>query len=329
MELPQVQSAGIQRNPDSEVLDSYSRTVVSAVERVKPSVVAVDVRKRLGTTRLGRVVQGGGSGFVISGDGFVVTNSHVIEGAESIHVRLDDGRSFRAEVAGDDPHTDLAVLRIDAEKLAPVTFGDSSALKPGRLVVAVGSPYGFEATVTAGVVSALGRSLRTGSGRLIDDIVQTDAALNPGNSGGPLVDSQGRVIGVNTAIIAPARGISFAIASNIASFIAARLIRDGKIRRGILGIAGQNVPLHESLARLHRLPNKGGVLVAGLEPHGPAEQAGIELNDLIVSFAGKPVDGIDELHRLLVQESIGAAAQLTVLRAAAKKMLFVVPDESK
>jgi S1-C subfamily serine protease len=291
--------------------------VTHAVEAVAPSVVNVEVPRR-----------GSGSGFLLTPDGFALTNSHVVAGAPRVEAKLPDGRVLPAHVVGDDPDTDLAVIRVDAPDLAPVRLGDSSALRVGQLVVAIGNPYGFQCSVTAGVVSALGRSLRSRTGRLMDNLIQTDAALNPGNSGGPLVDSRGEVIGVNTAVILPAQGICFAIPIRTAQFVAGRLIKDGRIRRGFLGLGGQTAPLPRNHVRLHRLEAATGVLVLSVEPGGPAAAAGVAEGDVIVAFAGRPVAAIDDLQRLLAEGPIGARTTLTVLRRGEKRELEVTPEES-
>src|SRR3954462_15773327 len=248
---------------DDQLLDAYSIAVTSAAARITPAVVNVESNG------------GHGSGFFFSPDGFILTNSHVVNAARAIHVTSFDGTRYEASVAGDDPHTDLAVLRISAPTQIAATLGDSDAIRPGQLAIAVGNPYGFQCTVTAGVVSALGRSMRARSGRLIDNVIQTDAALNPGNSGGPLVDSRGEVIGVNTAVILPAQGLCFAIGVGTAKHVAAWLIKDGKIRRSHIGVGGQNVPLHRRLVRYYQLSAPSGVLVISVASGGPAERAGL------------------------------------------------------
>src|SRR3989441_8223593 len=278
------------RPDDGSLLDEYSRTVVRAVEMVSPSVVNIDVYKKV---RLRRAASGGapapgasgdepevragtGSGFIFTPDGFILTNSHVVSGAARADVTLNDGRRLAAQVVGLDPNTDLAVVRVNGAGFQAARLGKSRSIRPGQVVIAIGNPYGFQCTVTTGVVSALGRSLRAGSGRLIDNVIQTDAALNPGSSGGPLVNSAGEVIGVNTAVILPAQGICFAIAIDTVKFVAGRLIKDGTIKRAYIGVAGQDVPLHRRLVRHHGLPRDTGILVAGIEKDSPAQRAGLE-----------------------------------------------------
>jgi S1-C subfamily serine protease len=310
---------------DDELLDAYSRAVVSAADAVSPSVVNIEVWQPV----RGRDTQSSGSGFIFAPDGFILTNSHVVHGAEKIEVALLDGRRFRAQKVGDDPGTDLAVIRIAASNLAAARLGDSESIRVGQLVVAIGNPYGFQCTVTAGVVSALGRSLRSFSGRLIDSVIQTDAALNPGNSGGPLVTSRGEVIGVNTAVITPAQGICFAIGINTAKFVVASLMRDGRVRRSYIGVGGQNVPLHRRVVRFHGLPVETGVMVESIEPDSPAMRAGLRKGDIIAGFGGTAVAGIDELHKILTQEKVGVSYPIVVIRGAEKLHLNIVPGEGE
>jgi len=310
---------------DEALLDSYSNTVSGVAAKVGHSVV--NIRTRRGNARGQSESGGSGSGFIIAPDGYILTNSHVVHGADQLEVALADGRSLKAALIGDDPETDLAVIRIHADDLSDVTLGDSQSVRVGQIAIAIGSPFGFQQTVTAGVVSALGRSMRSQSGRLMDNIIQTDAALNPGNSGGPLVNSRGEVIGVNTAVILPAQGICFAIASNTAKFVAAWLIKEGRIRRSWIGVAGQNVPIHPRVVRFHRLPAAHGVLVAGMEPGSPAHRAGLLEGDVIVAFKGQTIPQIDELHRHLVASAIGLPGELTVIRHTEKINLTIVPEE--
>jgi S1-C subfamily serine protease len=323
-----VAAAAVRSAPnDGGLLDSYSRTVTRVVETVGPAVVNLRVHKAGRAGQRGQESGGSGSGFVIAPDGFILTNSHVVHGADKLEVTLADGQVFAGEVVGEDPETDLAVVRINSSQLAFAHLGDSKSIRVGQVAVAIGSPFGFQQTVTAGVVSALGRSMRSQSGRLIDNVIQTDAALNPGNSGGPLVNSRGEVIGVNTAIILPAQGICFAIASSTAEFVAAWLIKEGHIRRSWIGVIGQSVPIHRRVVRFHRLAAEFGVLVAGLEPGSPASRAGLREGDVIIAFAGEPVAGIDELLRHLVARVIGIPSTLTVIRHTEKLDLVVTPEE--
>lgn len=288
------------RNDDG-LLDAYSNAVISASEAITPSVVNIEVTFKTSNDKNNRgPAKGGGSGFVFTPDGYIFTNSHVIHNSEQIQVHLSDGRRLEARLIGEDVHSDLAVIQIWAPNLVPAALGDSQQLKPGQLVVAVGNPYGFQSTVTAGVVSALGRSMRSQSGRLIDNIIQTDASLNPGNSGGPLVNSRGHVVGVNTAVILPAQGICFAVPINTAKSVAVALIRDGFVRRGWLGIAAQNVPINRRVMRYHNVPNTGAVLVIGVEPNSPAQRAGLKEGDAILSVGGHEVNDVDELQRALL-----------------------------
>ena len=314
-----------------EALDAYSRTVTAVAELVSPAVVKIDVRLDSRSRRRAAPgpEHGSGSGFVFTPDGFILTNSHVVQGAAEIEVNLTDGRQYPATVVGNDPDTDLAVVRIHAPDLVAAKLGDSAALRVGQLVVAVGNPYGFQCTVTAGVVSALGRSLRSQSGRLIDNVIQTDAALNPGNSGGPLANSRGEVIGVNTAIILPAQGICFAVPANTAQYVVGLLMRDGRIRRGYIGVAGQNIQLPRRFVQHHRLTEPGAVLVVTVEPDSPARDAGLRDGDVIVELDGRPIAGIDDLHRLLTEARIGVRTRLTVVRHAGKEALTIIPEESR
>ncbi len=307
---------------DDQLMDAYSKAVVQAADEVGPSVVNIEVRRRDGRR------EGSGSGFVITPDGFVLTNSHVVHGAHKIDVVLADGRRPDAHVVGDDPDTDLAVIRVYAPQLRPVRLGESKNIRVGQLAIAIGNPYGFQCTVTAGVVSAMGRSLRAKTGRLMDDIIQTDAALNPGNSGGPLVNSRGEVIGVNTAVILPAQGLCFAIGIATAKHVAGWLIKDGKIRRSYIGVGGQNVPLHRRVLRFHQLPAPTGVLVISVAPNSPAAQAGLREGDVMVEFNGQPIPSIDTLHKLLTGDQIGVASSLTILRGTEKIALPITPGES-
>lgn len=319
-----------QRSPapsDGELLDAYSRAVIHAAESVSPAVVRIDSHRQTPGSAQRPHPTGSGSGFIFTPDGLILTNSHVVHDAHRLHVTLPDGRQADAELVGDDPDTDLAVIRIGTTPLASVELGDSDALRVGQLAIAIGNPFGFDATVTAGVVSALGRSLRASSGRLIDSVIQTDAALNPGNSGGPLVNSRGQVIGVNTAIILPAQGICFAIAVNTVKFVAGRLIRDGRIRRAYIGLAGQNTKIPRHLLRFHNLSTEQGILVMSLEAGSPAAAAGIEPGDVIVEYDGHPTTSIDDLHRLLTDQRIGLMASVLVLRQNEKRLLTIVPAE--
>jgi S1-C subfamily serine protease len=321
---PVVSSASpVSPSNDGELLDAYSKAVVKAADLVSHSVVNIEVHKRVpgrGDTRAGS-----GSGFVISPDGLVLTNSHVVHGASKIEVTLDDGRRPDAHLVGEDPETDLAVLRIYAPNLTAAKLGESKDLRVGQLAIAIGNPYGFQYTVTAGVVSALGRSLRANSGRLMDDIIQTDAALNPGNSGGPLVNSRGEVIGVNSAVILPAQGICFAIAIDTAKYVAGWLVKDGKIRRSYIGVGGQNVKIHRRIVRFHNLPVETGLLVVSIEPGSPAERAGLQVGDVIAEFGSQPIPTIDALHKLLTESRIGNSTAMTVIRHTEKLAMEIVP----
>ncbi len=319
---------------DDELLDAYSRAVISAAEKVSPSVVNIEVQARPGTAKAGSTPPwpergGKGSGFIFTPDGFLLTNSHVVHDAGQVEVELTDGRRLQADKVGDDPDTDLAVVRINAPNLVPASLGDSHTVRVGQLAIALGNPYGFQCTVTAGVVSALGRSLRSRSGRMMDNIIQTDAALNPGNSGGPLANSRGEVIGVNTAVILPAQGICFAIAINTAKFVAGQLIKEGKIRRSYIGVAGQDVPLLRRVVRFHNLPVDSGILVVAVEDGSPAQSAGVLEGDVIVAYGNQPIAGIDQLHRVLTEKQVGVRSSLAVIRKGEKRILGIVPEEWK
>jgi S1-C subfamily serine protease len=294
-------------------LDAYSRVVTTAVELTSPAVVGIEVRVDGRRT-------GSGSGFIATPDGFIFTNSHVVHGAREIEVAL---------LVGDDPDSDLAVIRISAGELTAIAFGDSATIRPGQLAIALGNPFGLQTTVTAGIVSALGRTLRSQSGRLMDNIIQTDAALNPGNSGGPLVDAHGRVIGVNTAIVAAGQGICFAIAANTAKHIASLLIRDGKIARGFVGIAGSDVDIPRFLQRLHGLTQRRGILVQSVEAASPASRAGIEPGDIVIALGVEPVEGVDGLHRVLTGgDRVDAPTTVTVLRRHERVQRTIIPSEA-
>jgi S1-C subfamily serine protease len=314
MNAPGPAEAG--RDNDDELLDAYSQAVIGAVEMVGPAVVNVH-----------RGGDGAGSGVIFTPDGLVLTNHHVVHGAAKPEVILPDGRALRADVIGQDAGTDLAVLRVDAT-LPFARFGDSRRVRVGQVAIAIGNPYGFQHTVTSGVISALGRSLRSHSGRLIDDIIQTDAALNPGNSGGPLVTTRGEVIGINTAMIRPAQGLCFAIGINTARFVASRLIRDGRIRRAYIGIAGQNIDVPRSLARANSLAVSSAVRVASVEKGSPAAAAGLAAGDILVAFGDVAVTGVDDLHRVLGEEQIQRTVDITVIRGGHRHVVAVSPVES-
>ena len=318
-------------HPDAALLDAYSRTVVGVSQNVSPSVVQIKVKKSTPAKRRRRNNQpfGTGSGFIISSDGYVVTNSHVVNRALAIKVALQDGREFNGRLIGEDPATDIALLQIDADNLRTARFANSDELQVGQLAVAIGNPYGFQYSVTTGVVSALGRTLRSESGRLIDDVIQTDAALNPGNSGGPLVNSQGLVIGVNTAVILPAQGLCFAVSSNLAEYVVGKLVSEGKVRRGYIGIAGQNVPIHPNLVKHLQLKVRSGVQVQSLEADGPTFNSELRAGDIIVGFEDKTIHSIDDLHQSLTEKTIGRPVSLTVLRKNKLEQVKVIAAEMK
>ncbi|HEV7398159.1 MAG TPA: trypsin-like peptidase domain-containing protein [Pyrinomonadaceae bacterium] len=333
-----VRVPAVNAQPDEDLLDAYSRAVISAAEQVSPSVVYIEVQQpassRRGNGPRGprespRESRGSGSGFIFTPDGFILTNSHVVHGSTKIEVTVSDGRKSVADLIGDDPDTDLAVIRINAPNLVPVHLGEAQKIRVGQLVVAIGNPYGFQYSVTAGVVSALGRSLRAQSGRLMDDVIQTDAALNPGNSGGPLVNSRGEVVGVNTAMILPAQGICFATSIDTAKFVASRLIRDGKVSRSYIGLAGQNVPLPRRIVRYYNLAVESGILVVSFETNSPARTAGLREGDIIIGLDDKPIAGIDDLHKLLTEDRIAHKSSVEVIRGTERLRMEVTPGESR
>ncbi|WP_420151649.1 S1C family serine protease [Spirosoma sp.] len=329
---------------DSVLLDAYSNTIVNVAKKVSPSVVQIKVSGRTyGTVSDRRNTlppqrrspgqeeqdSGTGSGFIISSDGYLITNNHVVAGAQRITVSLPDSRDFDATLVGRDPATDIAVLKIYADGLKAIRFADSKQVQVGQIAIALGNPYGFQYSLTAGVVSALGRTLRSESGRLIDDVIQTDASLNPGNSGGPLVNSNGDVIGVNTAVILPAQGICFAVSSNLTALVAGKLIMDGRVRRGYLGIAGQLINLTERIKQYNQLSARTGVMIVSVEADGIAGNGNLRPGDIIVGFNNDSVASVDDLHRLLTDDTIGRSVQLTVLRENRKQGVMVIPGELK
>lgn len=320
-------NGGIAAPPESpaeqSALDAYSQAVIGAAEKVSPAVVNIEVEHR--SRRDPAPVRGSGSGFIFTPDGFVLTNSHVVHNAQRITAALSDGRNFEARLVGDDPDTDLAIVRINGPSLPAIELGDSNTLRVGQLVIAIGNPYGFQTTVTAGVVSALGRSFRAASGRLIENLIQTDAALNPGNSGGPLVDWRGRVVGVNTAVIFPAQGLCFAIPVSTVKFVATQLMTSGKVHRSYIGLGGQPVPLHRRIVRYHDLEKESGVLVVSLDETGPARKAGIAEGDILLAFDDQPIGDVDDLHRLLTKERVNRPVKVTLLRQLKKLDLTLTP----
>ena len=299
---------------EAELFDAYSHAVTSAVDLIGPSVVKIDAG-------------GTGSGFIFAPDGLILTNSHVVTNARRIGVTLPDGRDLVADLVGDDPHTDLAVLRVTAPDVIAAPFGDSSTLRPGQLVIAIGNPFGFQHTVTAGVVSALGRSLRARTVRLMENLIQTDAALNPGNSGGPLVTSRAQVVGVNTAVILGGQGIAFAVPINTARYVVSCLLRDGRVRRSHLGVAGHDAAIPRLLVRAHHLAHDRGVAITAVSEGTPAAAAQLRPGDIIVEFAGEAVRGIDDLHRLLTEDRIGELLALKILRRGEIRRVLVTPRE--
>lgn len=326
---PASQAFGQER--DDVLLDAYSKAIVKVVESVSPSVVFIEATKTMKNRRGERLERvGSGSGFIFTPDGFILTNSHVVNSTSRLTVILQSGARHEADIIGDDPSTDLAVLKISTPETLPAAiFADSSALRVGQVAIAIGNPLGFQATVTAGVVSALGRSLRTDSGRLIDDVIQTDAALNPGNSGGPLVNSAGEVIGVNTAVIRMAQGICFAIASNTSKWVAAKLIRDGKISRGYLGIGAQNIRLPKLIARNLERASERALLITNIEPNSPAARANLTSGDILLRFDGEEISGIDDLHRILTEHRIGVPIKASILRRTDLLRVEITPEERR
>ncbi len=320
-----VSAQTVRPETDEDLLDAYSRAVVGVVDKVGPAVVSIGVRKRTRSLRYGQ--EGAGSGVIIAPDGFVLTNHHVVEGAEDVQVRLTDGRSFSAHLVGSDPATDLAVVRAEASNLPTAELGDSDSLRVGQLVIAIGNPLGFQSTVSTGVISALGRALRSQAGRLIENVIQTDVPLNPGNSGGPLVDSRGRVIGINTAMIFMAQGISFAVPVNTVKWVVGELVTRGKVRRAYLGIAGQVRPIGRRIQRHLELQAATAVEVVSVEEEGPAHQAGVREGDLMLSVNGKSVASVDDIHRLLTGWTGGSPLSLTILRNGERLQVQVIPGE--
>jgi S1-C subfamily serine protease len=305
-------------------MDAYSQIITSALERASKGVVKIDILTR----QNGKTSQGGtGSGFIFSSDGYVLTNSHVIQRAEKIMLTLHDGAEEEATIIGDDPDTDLALLKTYARDYAPVTLGDSEALKIGQLAIAIGNPLGFQYTVTSGIISSLGRSMRAYTGRLIDNVIQTDAALNPGNSGGPMIDGAGAVIGVNTAIIQGAQNLSFAVSINTAKHVIPQLIKDGKVRRAYVGVGTQQVQLHQRLIQFHNLPNHRALYVLTVEPKSPAAEAGLQQGDILISFNSHPIESVDDLFARLTAETIDSVQYLSVLRDKQRKVLEIYPAE--
>jgi S1-C subfamily serine protease len=318
-----------QGGDDQHLLDAYSKTITGVVGTVAEAVVHIEIKKRALNRRTNEtsLQPAAGSGFIISSDGYIVTNSHVVENAEEIKVSFSDGRKVSAELKGADPSTDIAVIKTYESGLKSMAFSDSDKLKPGQIAIAIGNPMGLQHSVTAGVISALGRTLRATNGRLIDDVIQTDAALNPGNSGGPLVNSQGLVVGVNTAVIASAQGLCFAVSSNLTAYIAGKIILEGKVKRAQIGIAGQAVNLSQRMIAANKLDQPSGVYVSDIVPDGPSNNTALKISDIIIGFQTKPVRSVDDLHKLLTDQTIGKKIQLQVLRLGEKILIPVVPGE--
>lgn len=313
---------------DTHLLDAYSQTVSNIYNTISPSVVHIRNVRSKPLNKTNEKNESMGSGFIISSDGYIISNHHVAEAATELFVTLDDGTVLKAELKGADPSTDIAVLKIDGRSLKSLSFADSDKLKPGQIAIAIGNPYGLQQTVTAGIVSAVGRSLRAGNGRLIDDVIQTDAALNPGNSGGPLLNSEGYVIGVNTAIISSAQGICFAVSSNLASYIAGQIIIKGKVNRGLIGIAGQTVQITQRMREYNHIVNKTGVFVFEVMKSNPLTQRKIKYGDIIVQFNGKKVESVDGLFKYLTEETIGMPVKIGLLREGRLVQEFIIPEPS-
>lgn len=314
---------------DNALLDAYSQTVSQVYSSISPSVVHIHNRKtEERSNRPSDKQEASGSGFIISSDGYIISNHHVAEGAKELFVTLDDGTILKADLKGSDPSTDIAVLKVDGRNFKALTFADSDLLKPGQIAIAIGNPYGLQQTVTAGVVSAIGRSLRAGNGRLIDDVIQTDAALNPGNSGGPLLNSEGAVIGVNTAIIQAAQGICFAVSSNLAGYIAGQIIMKGKVTRALIGIAGQTVSLTQRMREYNHVKNKTGVFVFEVMKINALNHRKIQYGDIIVQFNGKDVESIDNLFKYLTEDTIGLPVPIGLLREGKLVTEVIIPEPS-
>lgn len=324
---PHGSQAGPREAADLELLDAYSRAIVQVVEEVGPAVVGIAIGVQ--SPRRAEEQAGAGSGVILAPDGYILTNDHVVAQAQRLQATLEDGRSLAAHVIGTDPATDLAVIRVNASGLPFASLGDSAALRVGQLVIAIGNPFGFQSTVSTGVVSALGRALRSQSGRLIENIIQHSAPLNPGNSGGPLVDSHGRVVGVNTAIIMMAQGIGFAIPANTAKWVVSQLLTHGRVRRGFLGLAARQRPLERRLVRYHRLSSESAVEAISVDPRGPAAQAGVQEGDLIVAINSQPLSSVDDLHLFLADWPIGEPVVLTIIRGLERLELRVRPGEAR
>ena len=316
-------------NTDQQLLDAYSQTVSNIYNTISPSVVHIrNVRIKEPAKTKEEKNESMGSGFIISSDGYIISNHHVSESAKELFVTLDDGTSLKAELKGSDASTDIAVLKVDGRSFKSLNFANSDQLKPGQIAIAIGNPYGLQQTITAGIVSAVGRSLRAGNGRLIDDVIQTDAALNPGNSGGPLLNSDGYVIGVNTAIISAAQGICFAVSSNLASYIAGQIIMKGKVNRGLIGIAGQTVQITVRMREYNHILNKTGVFVFEVMKTNPLTARKIKYGDIIVQFNGRKVESVDGLFKYLTEETIGMPIQIGLLREGKLVQEIVVPEPS-